>query len=66
MIKALIPVVDAKEVELQRVDEFAFISRSKFNQQLQSFIQTAREEARKKGEEQLVELVERYRREIER
>jgi predicted RNase H-like nuclease (RuvC/YqgF family) len=66
LIKALIPVVDAKEVELQRVDEFAFISRSKFNQQLQSFIQTAREEARQKGEEQLVELVERYRREIER
>jgi predicted RNase H-like nuclease (RuvC/YqgF family) len=66
LIKALIPVVDAKQVELQRVDEFAFISRGKFNQHLQSFIRTVREEARQKGEEQLVELVERYRREIER
>ncbi len=66
LIKALIPVVDAKQVELQRVDEFAFISRGKFDQQLQSFIRTVREQARQKGEEQLVELVERYRREIER
>ncbi len=66
LIKALIPVIDAKEVELQRVDEFAFISRGKFNQQLQSFIRTVREQARQKGEDQLVELVERYRREIER
>jgi predicted RNase H-like nuclease (RuvC/YqgF family) len=66
LIKALIPVIDAKEVELQRVDEFAFISRGKFNQQLQTFIRTVREQARRKGEEQLVELVERYRREIER
>ncbi|MFW9805544.1 MAG: DUF460 domain-containing protein [Candidatus Thorarchaeota archaeon] len=66
LVKALIPVVDAKKVELQRVDEFAFISRGKFNQQLQSFIRTVREEARQKGEDQLVELVERYRREIER
>jgi predicted RNase H-like nuclease (RuvC/YqgF family) len=66
LIKALIPVIDAKEVELQRVDEFAFISRSKFNQQLQTFIKTVREQARQKGEEHLIELVERYRREIER
>ncbi|MFW9961991.1 MAG: DUF460 domain-containing protein [Candidatus Sifarchaeia archaeon] len=66
LVKALIPVIDAKEVELQRVDEFAFISRGKFNQQLQTFIRTVREQARQKGEEQLVELVERYRREIER
>ncbi|MFW9786689.1 MAG: DUF460 domain-containing protein [Candidatus Thorarchaeota archaeon] len=66
LIKALIPVIDAKEVELQRVDEFAFISRGKFNQQLQTFIRNVREEARQKGEDQLVELVERYRREIER
>ncbi len=66
LIKALIPVVDAKQVALQRVDEFAFISRGKFNQHLQTFIQTVREQARQKGEEQLVELVERYRREIER
>ena len=66
LIKALIPVVDAKQVELQRVDEFAFISRGKFNQHLQTFIQAVREQARQKGEEQLVDLVERYRREIER
>ena len=66
LIKALIPVIDAKEVELQRVDEFAFISRNKFNQQLQAFIRTVREKARQKGEEQLIEMVERYRREIER
>lgn len=66
LIKALIPVIDAKEVELQRVDEFAFISRGKFNQQLQTFMRTVREQARQKGEEELVELVERYRREIER
>ena len=66
LVKALIPVVDAEQVELQRVDEFAFISRGKFNQHLQAFIQTVREQARQKGEEQLVELVERYRREIER
>ena len=66
LIKALIPVIDAKDVELQRVDEFAFISRGKFNQQLQTFIRTVREQARQKGEDHLVELVERYRREIER
>jgi predicted RNase H-like nuclease (RuvC/YqgF family) len=66
LIKALIPVVDAKVVDLQRVDEFAFISRGKFNQQLQTFIRTVKEQARQKGEDQLVELVERYRREIER
>jgi len=66
LTKSLIPVVDAKQVELQRVDEFAFISRGKFNQQLQAFIRSVREQARQKGEEQLVELVERYRREIER
>ena len=66
LIKALIPVIDAKEVELQRVDEFAFISRGKFEYQLQAFIKTVREKARQKGEKQLVELVERYRREIER
>jgi len=66
LVKALIPVVDAKEVALQRVDEFAFISRGKFNQQLQTFMRTVREQARQKGEDQLVELVERYRREIER
>jgi len=66
LIKALIPVIGAKQVELQRVDEFAFISRGKFEHQLQTFIKTVREQARQKGEEELVELVERYRREIER
>ena len=66
LIKAMIPVIDAEQVELQRVDEFAFISRGKFEQQLQTFIKSVREQARQKGEDQLVELIERYRREIER
>ncbi len=66
LIKALIPVIDAKQVDLQRVDEFAFISRGKFEYQLQTFIKTVRKQAQQKGEEQLVELIERYRREIER
>ena len=35
-------------------------------QKLQAFIRSVREQARQKGEEQLVELVERYRREFER
>jgi predicted RNase H-like nuclease (RuvC/YqgF family) len=66
LIKAMIPVIDAEQVALQRVDEFAFISRGKFEQQLQTFIKSVREQARQKGEEELVELIERYRREIER
>ncbi len=66
LVKALIPVIDAKLVELQRVDEFAFISHAKFNQQLQTFTRTVREQARQKSEEELVDLVERYQREIER
>jgi predicted RNase H-like nuclease (RuvC/YqgF family) len=66
LVKAVIPVIDAKDVELQRVDEFAFISRKKFDKILQVFIKEVREQARVKGEEQLVELVEKYRREIER
>lgn len=66
LTKAMIPVIDAKQVELQRVDEFAFISRKKFENQLQTFIKTVREQARRKGEQHLVELIERYRREIER
>ena len=66
LVKALIPVIDAKDVELQRVDEFAFISRKKFDKIFQMFIKDVREQARLKGEEQLVELVEKYRREIER
>ncbi|MGY5871966.1 MAG: DUF460 domain-containing protein [Candidatus Thorarchaeota archaeon] len=66
LVKALIPVIDANDVELQRIDEFAFISRKKFDKIFQVFIKDVREEARVKGEEQLVELVEKYRREIER
>ncbi len=66
LVKVMIPVIDAKQVELQRVDEFAFISRGKFEHQLQTFLKSVREQARQKGEEQLVEMVERYRREIER
>ncbi len=66
LVKAVIPVIAAEEVELQRVDEFAFISRKKFEQQLQSFMSLVKERARQKGEEDLIELVERYRREIER
>jgi len=66
LIKAQIPVIDAKEVELKRVDEFAFINRKKFEKILQVFVKDVREEARRKGEEDLVELIERYRRDIER
>jgi len=66
LVKALIPVINAKDVELQRVDEFAFISRKKFDKIFQIFIKDVREQARLKGEEQLIELVEKYRRDIER
>lgn len=66
LIKAVIPVIDAKDVELQRIDEFAFISRNKFDKIFQVFIKEVREQARVKGEEQLVDLVEKYRRDIER
>jgi len=66
LVKAVIPVIDAKDVELQRVDEFAYISRKKFDKVFHIFIKDVREQARLKGEEQLVELVEKYRREIER
>jgi predicted RNase H-like nuclease (RuvC/YqgF family) len=66
LVKALIPVINAKKVQLQRIDEFAFISRKKFEQQLQKFMKRVKEQARQKGEDELVEIVERYRREIER
>jgi predicted RNase H-like nuclease (RuvC/YqgF family) len=66
LVKAVIPVIEAKDVELQRIDEFAFISRKKFDKIFQVFIKDVREQARVKGEEQLVEIVEKYRREIER
>ena len=41
-------------------------SRKKFEKLLQAFIKDVREQARQKGEEQLVEMIERYRRDIER
>ena len=66
LVRALIPIIDAEDVELRRIDEIAFISRKKFESVLQSFIKDVREQARQKGEEQLVQLIERYRREIER
>ncbi|MFW9957623.1 MAG: DUF460 domain-containing protein [Candidatus Odinarchaeota archaeon] len=66
LIRALIPIIEAEDVELRRVDEFAFISRKKFESVLQSFIKDVREQARQKGEEQLVQMIERYKREIER
>ncbi len=61
LIRSLIPVVDAKEVELQRIDEFAFISRKKFEQQLHDFLKDVREKARQKGEEELISMIEEYR-----
>jgi predicted RNase H-like nuclease (RuvC/YqgF family) len=66
LVKAVIPVVEAVKVELSRIDEFAFISRKKFEKQLQEFLKDAREQARLRGEEQLIEIIEKYRREIER
>jgi len=66
LVKALIPVIDAKEVELQRIEEFSFISRKKFEKVFQAFTKEVREKARKKGEDDLVEAVERYKRQIER
>lgn len=66
LVRALIPILDAKDVELRRIDEFAFISRKRFEATLQSFVKNVREQARQKGEEELVQMVERYRREIER
>ncbi len=65
LLKSMIPVIDAAIVELQRIDEFAFISRKKFEQQFQEFLKGVREEARAKGEEDLISLVEQYRREVE-
>ncbi|MBD3405561.1 MAG: DUF460 domain-containing protein [Candidatus Lokiarchaeota archaeon] len=62
LIRAIIPVIDADCVELRRIDEFAFINRSKFEQQMKDFVDETKERARQKGEEALIELVERYRR----
>jgi len=66
LVNALIPVIDAKEVELKRVDEFAFINRKKFEHQFQEFMKQVQEQARIKGEDRLVAIVEKYKREIER
>ena len=64
-IKAMIPIINAENVELQRVDEFAFISRKKFEHQFQEFTKQVREQARQVGEKHLIEIVEQYRRKIE-
>jgi len=64
LVRAIIPVIDAAKVELQRIDEFAFMSRNKFEVQLQEFMKEAREKARQQGEEELIGLIERYRREV--
>jgi predicted RNase H-like nuclease (RuvC/YqgF family) len=66
LVNAIIPVIDAKEVELKRVDEFAFVNRKKFEQKFQEFMKRVQEQARMKGEDRLVAIVEKYRREIER
>ncbi len=66
LVRSIIPVIDANEVELQRIDEFAFISRKKFEQQLQEFLKEVREQARQKGEEDLISIIEQYRSEVER
>jgi predicted RNase H-like nuclease (RuvC/YqgF family) len=58
---ATIPVIEAESVELQRIDEFAFISRKKFERQLEEFKRVTKEKARKKTEDHLVEIVEEYR-----
>ncbi|NWF94664.1 MAG: DUF460 domain-containing protein [Candidatus Thorarchaeota archaeon] len=65
LVTAGIPVISADNVELRRVDEFAFISRKRFETTFQEFLKEVREKARQKGEEDLVELIERYRREGE-
>lgn len=66
LVKAQIPVIQAKDVELQRIEEFAFISRRKFERLFQVFTKEVHEKARKKSEDDLVEAVERYKRQIER
>ena len=66
LVDALIPVIDAKEVELKRVDEFAFVNRKKFEHQFQEFMKRVHEQARIKGEDRLVAIVEKYRQETER
>ena len=65
LVRATIPVIKAKAVALRRVDEFAFINRKKFEQQLDEFMKETREKARRKSEDNLVEIVEKYRHDIE-
>ena len=61
LIEAIIPVIDAESVELQRIDEFAFISRKKFEKQMQDFMTDVKEKARQRSEEQLIGIVDEYR-----
>ncbi len=61
LIDATIPVIDAKTVELQRIDEFSFISKKMFEKQMESFMRETKEKARKRTEDHLVEIVEEYR-----
>jgi predicted RNase H-like nuclease (RuvC/YqgF family) len=61
LIDAVIPVIEASVVELQRIDEFAFISRKKFEKQFQDFMAETKEKARQRSEDTLVDLVEEYR-----
>lgn len=61
LVDAVIPVIEASSVELQRIDEFAFISRKKFDKQFQDFMAETKEKARQRSEDQLVDLVEKYR-----
>ena len=61
LMLSLIPVIDANEVELQRIDEFAFISRRKFEEKLTMFLKDVREKARQKGEDELISMIEQYR-----
>ncbi|MEM2143076.1 MAG: DUF460 domain-containing protein [Candidatus Thorarchaeota archaeon] len=66
LIEALIPVINLSDVKVQRIDEFALIGRSQFEKVYHQYAELARERARKKGEDALVRLVERYRHDIER
>jgi predicted RNase H-like nuclease (RuvC/YqgF family) len=61
LVDAVIPVIEASSVELQRIDEFAFISRKKFEKQFQDFMADTKEKARQRSEDQLVDIVEEYR-----
>jgi predicted RNase H-like nuclease (RuvC/YqgF family) len=66
LVKAAVPVVQAESVNLQRIDEFAFISKSMFEKQMSEFMKDVKEQARRKSEDTLVEIVEKYKREIDR